>query len=231
MAQQTINNNELFGSIRTKLNTMFGEIYTSISSFGTSVNTLLTNYNLIQNTVSSLSVTVDNQINVNTTFTSRLNGIDLDIIAIEDDLTVLNNTGIASIGYLGTPFTFTADTTATKVLAFDTLSLNVGSKVSLNTTTDVITINASGIYEIKGNVIIEAPSNETISFQLYRNGSAITPEFSHQGIGAGKPIIVTYIGAFQLNANDTLELYSKSLGTAFTATFNKSNVVIEKLPY
>lgn len=259
MAQQTLNNGEGYGTIRTKINSMFTELYGLISSLGGSISALVTSNNTLTTSVNTLTTTTNTLVtsdttqnsrlttlentdisldsrldaveSLNTTQTSRLDAIDTLNTTQNTRLTQIENIGVTQVLAATALPAISVTTTPTKLTFFSSIPLQVGTATTANLSLQDVTINTNGVYKVSGNIILEFPQTDSLSIQLYKNGLPFTPEFNQQGLGAGKPINMGYTAVASLVATDVLTMYIKSLTATFTATIDASSVLIEKTHY
>jgi hypothetical protein len=238
MAQETLNNGEQYGSIRGKLNTMFGELYTLTTSLGASITSLLNSNTTLTTTVNDINTNITSINTLNANQNIHLETIDdklvylNNLITTEDTrITSLENTGLSQVALLTPINAVSITTTPNKLLYFDTISLQVGLLTTPNLTTHDIVIEETGIYRVSGNIICDYSLDNELSLRLYKNASPITPEFSSQGLGSGKPINISYSTLLSLTSGDILSIYAKSNTSTFSLNLNTSNVIIEKTNY
>lgn len=118
-------------------------------------------------------------------------------------------------------------TTPALLTYFNSVLLQAGAFTTASIPAQSITIGANGYYKIYGSIVAELPSPNQIILRLYKNGSPVTPTFSQQGLGAGKPVNIAYSTILQLLAGDVLTIYA-SADAAITATIDGASVNYEK---
>jgi hypothetical protein len=153
---------------------------------------------------------------------------------VQAALVELANIGLGHM-HLDTPYTGgqTLTTTPAKISLFDTIAHDINGAVSMVVDTDEatpahgFTIDKTGLYDIRGNITAEFASADTVTLQLYVNGSPSEHAVSLQGRGAGKPVIFPYFGMSDFTATDVLEVYGYSDGTTSTL-ITASHMVVER---
>lgn len=217
MARQELLNGETRLSFRNKLNSMFTELYNNIVSIGVSITNLNNSVTTILSNLVADGVRLTNIEAVNT--------------AQDNSLAIINNIGVTQVAAFTPIATFNVTTTPTKLDFFNSIPLEVGSTSVGDIPTQSVTIIQPGVYKVAGNLILEFPSPDELSIRLYKNGAPVTPSFSQQGLGAGKPINMGYTAVLSLVASDVLTLYVVSTTGTFSCIVEASSVLIEKTIY
>lgn len=230
MAKQTINE-ELYGTIRTKLNAMFTELYNSVGAAGTSIGSLQTALTAIGTEIADINLALTALGDYDATVALDLAALEAYDLTVETRLDTLENIGITQVAATTALPAFTATLTPTKLTFFNLIALQDGTMSTANVVTQDVTINTAGVYRISGNIILEFPQTDQVAVQLYKNGIAATPSFHQQGLGAGKPVNIGYTTLISLIPTDVLTIYVTSLTAPFSCTVDGSSVLIEKTTY
>jgi len=213
MAQQELLNGETRGSFRTKLNTILSELYGYFSSVSTSITNL-------NNSVTTLNTTT-------TDLDTRLDTAETSITGNTSAITDLQEVGATSVTCSSSLTPVSLTTTYSKLTYFNSIALQASTYTTASIPAQTVTVGANGVYKVYGAIVAEFPTTTEVSIRLYKNGVAITPAFSQQGLGAGHPTNLCYTTMLSLSAGDVLELYIVAT-SSITLTITGSSVNFEK---
>jgi hypothetical protein len=147
---------------------------------------------------------------------------------------------LANIGYahmvLATPYTGGQTQTATpiKISAFDTIHHEANGAVtplvdtSESVHTHKFTIEKAGVYNVYGTITAEFSSSNDMTIELYKNGNPTGAKANLQGRGTGKAVQFTYIGDFEYDEADFLELYAFADSGSISLLITSSTMTIQR---
>ena len=242
-----ISNGETGLSVRTKLNTALAALESHVHTAATTTydnsTSGLTATN-VKTAIDEVSANTDSAATgAGTSYTNTTSGLTAtDVQAAIDEVegrldtaetsvSNLNNIGVCHMTCDGVTPSVQAITTTPTILDWaDVVHHSYGTQITGDPTTDKFTINESGVFNVFGTIVFEAPNGSYTSMRLYKNGSPITPNIEVVGQGAGKNSYVSYTTMETFAATDYLEIYVTG-DSSYDITINCASVIIEKTPY
>jgi len=138
--------------------------------------------------------------------------LDARVTANEEDLVHFKDTGLSVLsGNALTPQTVL--TSATLIVSFDTLAIEVGQGTNGDIPNQSITAHSIGVYKLRYEAFLSYASNVVIEWQIFKNGSPFGNSIDLAGQGANVFTLIL-ISSTELLAGDTLQLF----GTASAST-------------
>lgn len=176
-------------------------------------------------------LTLRNSINTfNSAVQTNIGAIETDITDLENSKLAILDSGVVS-ATLATPVAKSLTTAYAKVKMVDTVGVNVANgHITVNTTTDTITVNTTGIYKISYSGSMTAPNNALVTFNYNVNGSsaiAVPAEFVGRGTS---PVSLDNHTLFSLTAGAIIYIEAKA-DSSISMTPQSGNLIIEKTIY
>lgn len=116
--------------------------------------------------------------------------------------------------------------TATKVISFDTLSIEVGVGTTGDIPNNKAIADSNGVFKLRYESFISYASNVDITWQIWKNGTPFGASIELTGDGA-RIFPILLISSTSLLANDELELYATASAST-DITIAQSNGTLEK---
>lgn len=121
------------------------------------------------------------------------------------------------------------DTTYSVITAFDETGVERGG-ITVNTTTNTITISEDGLYKVTGGLAADFASNDIIEIAYYVDDViASTTPWIRQGQGVGNPFSAFWSSYVPLVAGNVIDLRAKNAGSGnLTPNLIRLTVSLEK---
>ena len=149
----------------------------------------------------------------------------VDLVDHEARLVHLEDTGMSVMsGSNLTPQTI--GITATKVISFDTLAIEVGVGTTGDIPNNKAIADSNGVFKLRYESFISYASNVDIIWQIWKNGAPFGASIELAGDGA-RIFPILLISSTSLLANDELELYATASAST-DITIAQSNGTLEK---